>query len=52
MLTPNDVRDSRFTVRHVRGGYDTDEVDRFLDQCHDTILRMAVTIQTLQQERS
>ena len=51
LLTPRDVKDKEFPTHHFHEGYDMDAVDDFLDQCHDTILRMAVTIQTLQQER-
>lgn len=51
MLTPNDIRDSRFTVRHIRGGYDTDEVDRFLLEVTDTI-RVLATLALRRKEES
>lgn len=37
LLTPKDVRDARFTIRHLAGGYDTDEVDRQLADAEYTI---------------
>ena len=37
LLTPHDVDASTFHVRRLTGGYDTDEVDMFLDDVHTTI---------------
>jgi DivIVA domain-containing protein len=50
LLTPGDVKTKEFPTHRLREGYDMDAVDDFLDQCHDTILRMDVTIQALQNE--
>ena len=37
LLTPNDVHNTQFNVRHLQGGYDMDEVDLFLDDVETTI---------------
>jgi len=37
LLTPNDVHNTQFDVRHLQGGYDMDEVDLFLEDVEATI---------------
>jgi DivIVA domain-containing protein len=37
LLTPNDVHNTQFDVRHLQGGYDMDEVDTFLEDVETTI---------------
>lgn len=37
MLTPKDVHDKEFDTHRLREGYDTDQVDAFLDEVADTI---------------
>lgn len=34
--TPEDVKKVKFDVRHVRGGYDIDQVDEFLDRLYES----------------
>lgn len=50
LLTPVDVRNATFHTRRFREGYDTDEVDEFLDQVADTITRFAGEIKALQHD--
>lgn len=50
MLTPGDVRTSVFTVRRLRGGYDVDEVDDFLDEVERTIGLLAARVLELEKE--
>ena len=50
LLTPVDVKTETFTTRRFREGYDTDEVDEFLDQVADTITRLAGEIKALQHD--
>ena len=37
ILTPEDVRTKTFHTRHLREGYDVNEVDDFLDQITHTL---------------
>lgn len=37
LLTPDDVRNATFRVRWMFGGYDTDDVDEFLDEVTHTL---------------
>lgn len=37
MLTPKDVHEKEFDTHRLREGYDTDQVDAFLDEVADTI---------------
>ena len=37
LLTPNDVHNTQFDVRHLQGGYDIGEVDLFLEDVEATI---------------
>ena len=48
MLTPKEVRMAQLTVHRFREGYDTDEVDEFMDTAADTISRLASHAQALQ----
>lgn len=50
MLTPIDVQTKTFTTHRFREGYDTDEVDEFLDQVTDTITRLGGEIKALQHD--
>ncbi|WP_375003135.1 DivIVA domain-containing protein [Aeromicrobium sp. CTD01-1L150] len=40
-LTPEDVRNKRFTPVRFREGYDMDEVDLFLDRVEAELVRLA-----------
>lgn len=40
MLTPEDVEQTKFHTHRFREGYDTDEVDAFMDKAKDTIKRL------------
>jgi DivIVA domain-containing protein len=44
LLTPGDVQAKRFSTHRFIEGYDMDEVDDFLDQAADTILRLSATL--------
>ena len=48
LLTPVDVRQTTFHTHRIREGYDTDEVDEFMDTAADTISRLASHAQALQ----
>ncbi|KAB8291887.1 DivIVA domain-containing protein [Bifidobacterium apri] len=48
LLTPEDVRRTTFHTHRLREGYDTDEVDEFMDKAKDTIRRLASQVQALQ----
>lgn len=41
MLTPEDVEQTKFHTHRFHEGYDTDEVDEFMDKAKDTIKRLA-----------
>ena len=40
-LTPDDVRNKRFTPLRLREGYDMAEVDAFLDEVEAELIRLA-----------
>lgn len=44
LLTPHDVHTARLDTTRFRTGYDTDQVDRLLDQCETTIRILAQTL--------
>ncbi len=48
MLTPNDIREVRFTK--AMGGYKTTEVDDFLDQCVETVEELLGQIESNKQK--
>ena len=48
LLTPVDVRQATFRTHRFREGYDTDEVDDFMDSVAETIERLASQVQALQ----
>ena len=50
ILTPEDVRTKTFHTRHLREGYDVNEVDDFLDEVQVTVNRLARTCRSLSQE--
>lgn len=37
LMTPKEVHTTQFDVRHIRGGYDIDQVDELLDDLEWTI---------------
>jgi DivIVA domain-containing protein len=39
-LTPTSVRRKQFTTTRLRPGYDTQEVDRFLDRVEEELMRL------------
>lgn len=49
-LTPIDVQTATFHTHRLREGYDTDEVDTYLDQVADTITRLTGEIKALQHD--
>lgn len=51
LLTPGDVHDKRFRTHRFIEGYDMDEVDDFLDQAADTILRLSATLREKEAEQ-
>ena len=48
MLTPNDIREVRFTK--TMGGYKTAEVDDFLDQCVETVEELLAQVESDKQK--
>ena len=50
LLTPVDVQTATFHTHRFREGYDTDEVDTYLDQVANTITRLAGEIKALQHD--
>jgi DivIVA domain-containing protein len=51
LLTPGDVHDKQFRTHRFIEGYDMDEVDDFLDQAADTILRLASALRERETEQ-
>lgn len=45
LLTPEDVRRTTFHTHRLREGYDTDEVDAFMDTAEYTIRQLASQVQ-------
>lgn len=44
LLTPEDVRKKEFTFHYLKGGYDQDEVDEFLEEIEETIAALAAIV--------
>lgn len=44
-----DVKQTTFHTHRIREGYDTDEVDEFMDTVADTISRLASQVQALRE---
>ncbi len=49
-LTPQDVRNVRFTTTRFRPGYDEDEVDAFLDSVIEELERLRARIAELERQ--
>ena len=45
LLTPKDVEQTKFHTHRFHKGYDTDEVDAFMDTVADTIKRLISQLQ-------
>lgn len=44
LLTPSDVKERRFDVRHIRGGYDMEQVDSSMEEAEETIRLLAALL--------
>ena len=47
LVTPKDIRTAKFNMTRFREGYDTDDVDRLLEQCATTIQVLTAKIAEL-----